>query len=82
MASDTQDTEIPQDLQCLPRELLQSAVYHIKLLQSSIYAKKAVLLDQSQRSVDEPQHSNVQRIESGSIKTSFERNEIRILIVL
>lgn len=72
MASYAQDTEIPQNLQRLVRELFQDAVYHVQLLQRPVHPEKTVLLDQPERCVDELEHSNVERIECGPVETSFE----------
>ena len=72
MASYAQDTEIPQNLQRLVRELFQDAVYHVQLLQRPVHAEKAVLLDQSERGVDELEYSNIEGIECGPVETSFE----------
>lgn len=72
MAGYAQDTEIPQNLQRLMRELLQDAVYHVQLLQRPVHPEKTVLLDQFERRVDELEHSNVEGIERGPVETSFE----------
>lgn len=43
----------------------------MEFLKSPVYAEKAVLLDQSQRRIDKLQHSYVQWIQGGSVKSYY-----------
>ncbi|KYQ53054.1 hypothetical protein ALC60_07782 [Trachymyrmex zeteki] len=65
MPRDAQQAKIAEDLQCFTRKFFQIAVYYIKLLKSSVHAKKTVLFDQSQWRIDELKHSHIQWIQSG-----------------
>lgn len=74
MTGDAEDAQIAENLQRLPRELLQRAVRHVELLERPVHPEETVLLDQSQRGVDEPQNSDIQGIKRRPVKTRFERN--------
>ena len=66
---DAQQAEIAEDLQCFTRKFFQIAVYYIKLLKSSVHAKKTVLFDQSQWRIDKFEYSHIQWIQSGPVES-------------
>lgn len=51
----------------------------MEFLESPVNSEKAVLLDQSQRRIDKLQHSHVQRIQGGPVKSYCANRESELI---